>query len=60
MARLAWLIAAAILLMAGYDMLAHGLLGWTGYVVAGIGIGIGASVAGSYAHDLLAGPRERL
>lgn len=60
MARLGWLIAGAILVMAGYDMLARELLGWTGYVVAGIGIGIATSVVGSFAHDLLAGPRERL
>ena len=59
MARLAWLLAAAILMMAGYDMLARGMLGWAGYVVAGVGVGIGTSVLGSYAHDLLAGPRER-
>ena len=60
MARLGWLIAGAILVMAGYDMLTRGLLGWTGYVVAGIGIGIATSVVGSFAHDLLAGPREQL
>ena len=59
MGRLIWLLAAAILVMAGYDMLVREMLGWTGYVVAGVGIGIGASVIGSYAHDLLAGPRER-
>ncbi len=59
MARLAWLLAAALLMMAGYDMLAREMLGWSGYVVAGVGVGIGTSVLGSYAHDLLAGPRER-
>ena len=60
MQRLVWLMLAAILGMAGYDLLLRGWLGWTGYVVAGIGIGIGTSVIGSYAHDLLAGSRERL
>jgi ABC-type microcin C transport system permease subunit YejE len=58
--RLAWLLAAAILIMTGYDLLARAVLGWAGYVVFGIGIGIASSVIGSYAHDLLAGPRERL
>jgi hypothetical protein len=57
--RLVWLLAGAILMMAGYDMLVRELLGWAGYLVAGIGIGIATSVIGSYAHDLLAGPRER-
>ena len=60
MARVIWLLVAAILMMAGYDMLTREMLGSAGYVVAGIGIGVGTSVLGSYAHDLLAGPRERL
>ncbi len=59
MGRLVWLLAAAILIMGGYDMLLRAMLGWSGYVVAGVGVGIGTSVLGSYAHDLLAGPRER-
>lgn len=60
MNRAWWLIIAVIVGLAGYDMLLRGILGWTGYVVAGIGIGIGASVIGSFAHDLLADSRERL
>jgi hypothetical protein len=59
MTRLIWLIVAAIIGLAGYDMLLRGILGWTGYLVLGIGIGIATSVIGSYAHDLLAGTRER-
>ena len=59
MNRLIWLLIAALLGLAGYDMLLRGVLGWTGYVVAGIGIGIASSVIGSFAHDLLAGSRER-
>jgi hypothetical protein len=59
MTRLVWLIIAVILGMAGYDMLLRGILGWTGYLVLGIGIGVATSVVGSYAHDLLAGSRER-
>jgi hypothetical protein len=61
MARVGWLIAAAILGMLGYDMVVHEYLGWSGYLVAGVAIGIGASVLGSLAHDALARtPRERL
>lgn len=60
MTRLVWLIIAVIFGLAGYDMVLREILGWTGYLVAGIGIGIGSSVIGSYAHDLLAGSRERL
>ncbi len=60
MERLMWLLGAAILGMLGYLMLGHDLLGWAGCAVAGAGVGIAASVIGSYAHDLLAGPRERL
>ena len=61
MTRVGWLIAAAILGMLGYDMVLHEYLGWSGYLVAGVGIGIAASVLGSLAHDALAGsPRERL
>jgi hypothetical protein len=58
--RIVWLMVAAVLGMAGYDLLLRGWLGWSGYLVAGVGIGIATSVIGSYAHDLLAGPRERL
>ena len=53
MARLIWLIVAAILGLAGYDLLLRDLLGWTGYFVVGVGIGIAAAVVGSYAHDAL-------
>ncbi|HEX6547845.1 MAG TPA: hypothetical protein VF134_03805 [Candidatus Dormibacteraeota bacterium] len=60
MERVIWLIVAAILGMVGFDLVVHEWLGWSGYLVAGIGIGIASSVIGSYAHDLLAGPRERL
>jgi len=54
-ARLIWLIIAAILGLAGYDLLLRELMGWTGYFVAGVGIGIACAVVGSYAHDALAG-----
>ena len=55
MTRLIWLIVAAVLGLFGYDLLLRDLLGWTGYFVAGIGIGIVSAVVGSYAHDALAG-----
>jgi hypothetical protein len=58
-ARLIWLIVAVILGLAGYDLLVRDLLGWTGFFVAGVGIGIASAVVGSYAHDALAGSRER-
>ena len=54
MTRLIWLIVAAVLGLFGYDLLLRDLLGWTGYFVAGIGIGIVTAVVGSYAHDALA------
>ena len=53
MARLIWLIIAAILGLAGYDLLLRELLGWTGYFLVGVGIGIACAVVGSYAHDAL-------
>ena len=46
MARLIWLIIAAILGLAGYDLLLRELMGWTGYFVAGVGIGIACAVVG--------------
>lgn len=58
--RLAWFIIAVILGLAGFDLLARGWLGWTGWFVSGVGIGIGSAVLGSLVHDALAGPRERL
>jgi hypothetical protein len=40
-------------------MLIDSVLGSAGYVLAGIGVGIGCALLGSLAHDALAGPRER-
>lgn len=56
MARLAWLIGALTAAFAGYDLLIRGALGWAGWLLIGVGIGVGTSVLGSLAHDLLAGP----
>ena len=58
--RLVWALVALILGLGGWLMLIDGVLGVSGYVVAGIGLGIGCAVIGSLAHDALAGPRERL
>jgi len=41
-------------------MLLESVFGEAGYVVIGVGAGIGCAVLGSLAHDALAGPRERL
>ncbi len=58
--RLVWALVALILGLGGWLMLIDGVLGVSGYVVAGIGLGIGCALIGSLAHDALAGPRERL
>ena len=59
-ARLVWALVALILGLGGWLMLIDGVLGVSGYVVAGIGLGIGCALIGSLAHDALAGPREHL
>ena len=58
--RLVWALVALILGLGGWLMLINGALGISGYVVVGVGVGIGCAVVGSLAHDALAGPRERL
>jgi hypothetical protein len=58
--RLVWALVALVLGLAGWLMLIEGVLGISGYVVVGVGVGIGCAVVGSLAHDALAGPRERL
>ena len=60
MNRLVWFMIAVVLTLAGFDLLARGWLGWTGWLVAGIGLGIVCGVVGSLLHDALAGSRERL
>jgi|GEM_PF-5363494 len=59
-ARLIWGLVALVLGLAGWLLLLEGLLGLTGFLVIGVGAGIGCAVIGSLAHDALAGPRERL
>ena len=61
MTRLTWFIVALVLAMVGFDLLARGWLGWTGWFVVGVGAGVGSGVLGSLVHDALAGTtRERL
>lgn len=60
MTRLIWFIAALVVALIGLDLLIHDALGWTGWLLAGVGLGIGTGVVGSLVHDALAGPRERL
>lgn len=60
MTRLIWFIVAVILGLIGFDLLVRGWLDWFGWLLAGVGLGIGTGVVGSLLHDALAGPRERL
>ena len=55
-----WALIATVLGLAGWLMLLQGFAGQAGFVVIGLGFGIGCAVVGSLAHDALAGPRERL
>lgn len=59
-ARFVWALIALVLGLAGWLMLLSGVLGQGGFVVIGVGAGLGCAVVGSLAHDALAGPRERL
>jgi hypothetical protein len=59
-ARLVWALVALVLGLAGWLMLLSQFLGIAGYALIGVGAGIGCAVAGSLAHDALAGPRARL
>jgi len=58
--RLVWALVALVLGLLGWLMLINGVFGISGYILVGIGVGIGCAVVGSLAHDALAGPRERL
>ena len=58
--RLVWALVALVLGLLGWLMLLDEVLGIAGYVLVGVGVGIGCAVVGSLAHDALAGPRERL
>ena len=58
--RLVWALVALVLGLLGWLMLINGVFGISGYVLVGVGVGIGCALVGSLAHDALAGPRERL
>jgi len=57
---LVWALLALVLGLAGWLLLLNSVLGISGYLVIGVGVGIVCAVLGSLAHDALAGPRERL
>ena len=59
-ARVVWALVALVVGLAGWLMLIESLAGGTGFVLIGVGVGIGCALLGSLAHDALAGPRERL
>ena len=58
--RAVWALVALVLGLAGWLLLLSSVLGFSGYLVIGVGVGIVCAVLGSLAHDALAGPRERL
>ena len=58
-ARFVWALVAVVLGLAGWLMLLQSVGGQAGFVVIGVGVGIGTAVIGSLAPDALAGPRER-
>ena len=61
MTRLLWALAAVIVCLTGYYLTLYDAVAWGGFVVLGIGLGIGAAVLGSLVHDVLArNPSEKL
>ena len=55
------MLVAAILGLLGFDLEVRGILGASGWLLIGVGLGIGCAVVGSLAHDALAaGRREHL
>lgn len=54
------MLIALVLALTGWYMLVQGLAGQAGFILVGVGVGVGCAVLGSLAHDALAGPRERL
>jgi hypothetical protein len=59
--RLLWALVAVVLCLVGYYITLYDALAWVGFVVLGVGLGIGAAVLGSLLHDALARtPGERL
>ena len=59
MVRLTWFILAVVLALVGWDLVIRDWLGLFGWLVMGVGVGIGVAVLGSLLHDALAGPTSR-
>lgn len=60
MTRAIWALVAIILGLAGYYMTLFDSMAWAGFVVLGVGVGIGVAVLGSLVHDALARGGEKL
>jgi len=59
MVRLTWFILAVVLALVGWELVLRDWLGLFGWLVMGVGVGIGVAVLGSLLHDALAGPTSR-
>ncbi len=59
MARLIWVLLAALLILGGLDVRSRGLLGVGPDLAVGVGAGISCGLAGSLVHDLLVRPLRR-
>jgi hypothetical protein len=58
-ARLIWLLLAALLILGGLDVRGRGLFGAGPDLAVGVGAGICCGLAGSLVHDLLVRPVRR-
>ena len=51
--RLTWALVAVVLGLLGYYLTLIDVVAWGGFIIAGVGIGIGLAVLGSLVHDAL-------